>query len=32
MNSIEYLLQGMTWALVLVVVTGAIGALVGWLL
>jgi hypothetical protein len=30
-NSIEYILQGLTWALVLVVVAGAIGALVGWL-
>jgi hypothetical protein len=32
MNSIEYILQGLTLALVLVVIAGAVGAVIGWLL
>jgi hypothetical protein len=31
MNSIEYLLQGLTYALVIVVVAGLVGLVVGWL-
>jgi hypothetical protein len=31
MNSIEYLLQGVTWAIVLIVVVGALALLFSWL-
>jgi hypothetical protein len=31
MNSIEYLLQGITYAIVLVLVAGLVGLVLGWL-